>query len=182
MADLLLRPLAESDLDAVQALTGEAASGFNWSGHRTMQALRQRFDRDGYLGLEDGWLVISDATSAVLGTVGWNAVEWSRPPYSRAWNLGITVAPAERGRGVGIAAHVLLAEYLFLTTSVRRVEAVTNAANLAERSALTKAGFSPEGVLRKAEFRFGDWHDLHMFSLLRDEWTVKRQVPPPDAT
>jgi RimJ/RimL family protein N-acetyltransferase len=68
----------------------------------------------------------------------------------------------------------LLADYLFLTTSVRRVEAVTNAANLPEQRALSKAGFTREGVLRQAEFRFGDWHDLHMFSLLRDEWAARR--------
>jgi RimJ/RimL family protein N-acetyltransferase len=125
---LVLRPLTETDLPEVHALSGEAASGFNWSGHRTEQALRERFDRDGYIGPEDGWLVISDGIGAVLGTVGWRAVEWSRPPYSRAWSLGITVAPEERGRGVGTAAHGLVADYLFSTTSVNRVEAVTNAA------------------------------------------------------
>lgn len=171
---LLLRPLTEPDLDAVHALADEAASGFNWSGHRTKQSLRERFERDGYIGPDDGWLVISDATEAVLGTVGWKAVEWSRPPYSRAWSLGITVAPAERRRGVGTAAHVLLADYLFLTTSVKRVEAVTNAGNVPEQRALAKAGFTQEGVLRQAEFRFGDWHDLYMFSLLRAEWAAQR--------
>lgn len=170
---LLLRPLTEADLVEVHALSGEAASGFNWSGHRTQQALRERFDRDGYVGPEDGWLIISDGTDAVLGTVGWRAVEWSRPPYSRAWNLGITVAPQERGRGVGTAAHRLLADYLFLTTSVNRLEAVTNAANVAEQRALTSAGFTREGVLRQAEFWSGDWHDLHMFSLLRREWATR---------
>jgi RimJ/RimL family protein N-acetyltransferase len=171
---LSLRPLTEDDLVLVEALSGEAASGWNWSGHRTKQALRERFDRDGYIGPEDGWLVISDDADRVLGTVGWRAVEWSRPPYSRAWNLGITIAPEHRGQGVGTAAHGLIVDYLFMTTSVNRVEAVTNAANLPEQRALRTAGFTLEGVLRQAEFRFGGWHDLHMFSMLREEWASKR--------
>lgn len=81
------------------------------------------------------------------------------------------MAPGQRRRGVGTRAQLLLCDYLFSTTSVNRVEAVTNAANVAEQHALHAAGFTKEGVLRQAEFRAGAWHDLVMFSRLRTEWS-----------
>ncbi len=60
-----------------------------------------------------------------------------------------------------------VAEYLFATTNVNRVEASTDVDNLAEQRALEKAGFPREGVLRGAQFRSGAHHDL--FSRLRDD-------------
>ena len=47
------------------------------------------------------------------------------------------------------------------------VEASTDITNGAERRALEKAGFTCDGVLRKAQWRNGDWHDLVVFSKLR---------------
>ena len=50
-----------------------------------------------------------------------------------------------------------------------RVEASTDITNSAELRALEKAGFTREGVLRKAQWRNGDWHDLVVYSKLRGE-------------
>ncbi len=58
---------------------------------------------------------------------------------------------------------------MFRTTAVQRVEASTDLENLAEHRALEKAGFQREGVLRRAQFRAGDWHDLVVYSVLRGE-------------
>jgi aminoglycoside 6'-N-acetyltransferase len=50
-----------------------------------------------------------------------------------------------------------------------RVEAQTDVTNLAEQRALEKAGFTREGVLRKAQWRGGAYHDLVVYSKLRGE-------------
>lgn len=169
---IALRPVRAADLGALDQLGSPAASGFNWSGYRSQVSLQQRFEKDGYLAAEDGWLIIvSGDDDEFLGSVGWRAINWSTPPYSRAWSIGITVAPPHRQCGVGTRAQQLLCDYLFSTTSINRVEAVTNAANVAEQHALRAAGFTQEGVLRQAEFRVGAWHDLVMFSRLRSEWS-----------
>jgi RimJ/RimL family protein N-acetyltransferase len=159
------------DLPVISELGMREASGFNWSGFRAEASLRKRFEEDGYLGPEDGWLVASVDDGPCLASVGWRAVNWSTPPYSRAWNIGLTVHPDHRRQGIGTRAQELLCDYLFETTGVMRVEATTNAANVAEQRALKGAGFSFEGVIRQAEFLLGRWHDLHMFSRLRSEWT-----------
>ena len=66
-------------------------------------------------------------------------------------------------------AQELLAGYLFSVYPIMRVEASTDITNRAEQRALEKAGFTREGVLRKAQWRNGDWHDLVVYSKLRGE-------------
>lgn len=177
LRNLALRPLRETDLPVLHQLGSRDASGWNWSGHRSEVALRRRFDEDGYLGAEDGWMVAVGGDGPCLASVGWRAVNWASPPYSRAWNIGITVHPDHRRRGIGTRAQQLLCDYLFETTSVNRVEAVTNAGNTAEQRALEAAGFAYEGTIRQAEFRFGRWHDIQMFSRLRSEWASRSPDP-----
>ena len=65
----------------------------------------------------------------------------------------------------------MLCRYLFTHTAIHRIEASTQPDNAAERRALRKIGIKEEGVLRGAEFRDGDWHDIVFFGLLRGEQT-----------
>lgn len=81
--------------------------------------------------------------------------------------------PERRNRGYGSAAQRALAEYLFATTLIERVEASTDVDNVAEQRALEKAGFAREGVLRHAQFRDGQWRDVVLYSVLRAEVFVQ---------
>jgi RimJ/RimL family protein N-acetyltransferase len=81
--------------------------------------------------------------------------------------VGISLFPEHRGRGHGSRAQRLLGDYLFATRLIERVEAATDVENVAEQRALEKAGFSREGVLRHAQYRYGQWRDIVLFSRLR---------------
>jgi RimJ/RimL family protein N-acetyltransferase len=107
--------------------------------------------------------------SVPLGTVEYHRVAYGPNPQSRAWMIGIDLRPESRGRGYGAEAQRLLADWLFETTTVNRVEAQTDIENVAEARSLAKAGFTREGVLRGAQFRAGAFHDLVVFSRLRTE-------------
>jgi RimJ/RimL family protein N-acetyltransferase len=52
---------------------------------------------------------------------------------------------------------------------VHRLEAGTDADNLAEQKALERIGFIREGILREVAFRDGAWRDCVLYSLLRDQ-------------
>ena len=54
-------------------------------------------------------------------------------------------------------------------TPIERVEASTDVENVPEQRALERAGFTREGVLRRAQWRAGDWHDVVLYSKLRGE-------------
>ena len=104
-----------------------------------------------------------------LGTVAYRKVGYGPPPDSDAWQLGIDLAAEARGRGYGTEAQRLLADWLFSTTPVNRVEAATDIANVAEQRSLEKAGYVREGVLRGSQFRAGAYHDLVFYSRLRSD-------------
>jgi RimJ/RimL family protein N-acetyltransferase len=112
----------------------------------------------------------SDGTP--VGRVEWHAERYGPNRGSRAWNIGISLMPAQRGRGYGTQAQRLLAAYLFQTTDAMRVEAGTDVENIAEQRALEKAGFAREGVLRSAQFRGGTYHDMVMYSRVRTDSTT----------
>ena len=97
------------------------------------------------------------------------AVFHGPPPSNRVYNIGIDIDPAHRRRGYGAEAQALLARYLFDTYTVERVEASTDIENIPEQRALERAGFTREGVLRRAQWRAGDWHDVVLYSKLRGE-------------
>jgi RimJ/RimL family protein N-acetyltransferase len=112
-------------------------------------------------------VVALDHDESCIGDVSWRAVPTG--PASTCWNIGIVLLPEFRGKGYGTAAQKLLADYLFATTTANRVEAETDAENIAEQRALQKAGFLREGIRRGSQFREGRWRDMLMYGRLRDD-------------
>ena len=104
-----------------------------------------------------------------IGTVQYHQVRYGGNAESSGWMIGIDLLPEARGQGYGAEAQRLLADFLFETTSVNRVEAQSDVENVAEARALEKAGFTREGVLRGAQFRAGAYHDLLIFSRIRSD-------------
>jgi RimJ/RimL family protein N-acetyltransferase len=103
----------------------------------------------------------------IIGTLSWHAVHYGPTVGSRAWSMGIALAPQWRGQGWGSLAQRLLADHLL--ASAHRVEASTDVDNVAEQRSLEKAGFHREGILRGAQMRAdGRHHDLVMYARTRD--------------
>jgi RimJ/RimL family protein N-acetyltransferase len=138
---------------------------FGWT---PTNAFARRFAADGMLSEDHGNLVVEVAGETV-GDVSWFAVHHGPPPHGRALNIGIALLAEHRGKGYGTHAQRLLVDHLFATTRVERLEASTDVTNLAEQRALTKAGFTREGVLRHSQWRAGAFHDNVLFSRLRGD-------------
>jgi ribosomal-protein-alanine N-acetyltransferase len=164
--DVRLRPLQESDLGFLCRFDVEPGLiGNNWYGFRDANRQRRRFEADGWLGDEDGKLIVA-VHDEIVGFVGWTPSGFLAGRYRE---IGVALLPEWRGRGVGTRAQLLLCRYLFAHTAVHRIEARTQPENEAEQRALLKIGFRQDGVLRGAEFRDGSWRDVVVFGLLRDE-------------
>jgi RimJ/RimL family protein N-acetyltransferase len=91
-------------------------------------------------------------------------------PAGDLLEIGFTLIPSERGKGYGPEAVVILVDYLFLARDLVRVQATTDLRNVASQKVLEKAGFTREGVVRKSMFLRGQWRDLLLYSILREEW------------
>jgi RimJ/RimL family protein N-acetyltransferase len=59
---------------------------------------------------------------------------------------------------------------MFLTLTASELQATTNAENIASQKVLQKVGFQKEGTIRKRFYVRGEWQDLTIFSILREEW------------
>ena len=117
----------------------------------------------------NGGLLMVVAGDEPIGTVTWRRASYGPTLESACWNVGVVRVPAGRGRGIGGIAQRLLADHLFATTEVNRIEASTDVTNVPEQRALEKAGFVREGVLRGAQFRAGAHHDMVGYSRLRSD-------------
>ncbi|WP_152364545.1 GNAT family N-acetyltransferase [Microlunatus speluncae] len=167
MADdeVTLRPIEETDLSFLQQMISdpENAGSFMWQGFRDPREWRSRWQAGGLIG-DSGGVVLVTAGGEQAGCISWDRHHW----FGRdCWSLGIELARARRGRGIGTRAHRLLVDYLFAQTLVHRIEAYTETDNIAERRALEKSGFTLEGTLRDAGFRDGQWRDGVLYSRCR---------------
>ena len=91
-------------------------------------------------------------------------------PYGKMLEIGYALVPSERGKGYCTEATQLMLDYLFLSKDIDRIQATTHVGNVASQKVLEKGGFKREGTLRKAIQSRGEWTDLVIFSILREEW------------
>ena len=167
-----LRPVERSDLDVLAKWTNDPVhnSEYNFFGFQFAGQLEEEFNKNGLLDARGGALVIVELeTDEVMGSIGYFQTPYGPNRESQVYNLGITLSPDHRGKGYGTEAQRLFAAYLFSSYAIMRVQASTDVENIAEQRALEKAGFIREGVMRKAQWRAGEWHDLVMYSKLRGD-------------
>jgi RimJ/RimL family protein N-acetyltransferase len=164
---LTLRLAAEGDLPLLERLTQDpgVAGEFAWVGWRDLSRFRKGWADSRLVG-DDGGVLMVCREQERLGYVSWYRFDVAA---SYCWSIGIALLPEVRGRGYGTQAHRLLTRYLFAHTAVHRIEAATEAGNVAEQRALEKAGFTREGVMRGIFWRDGAWRDGVLYSLQRTD-------------
>jgi RimJ/RimL family protein N-acetyltransferase len=166
--NVILRPVRLSEVPILsQWINDESNDSFTNFGLIYERAFEKGFNENGLVSPKSGVLMIENYEGKLVGNVGYNQISRSPNGASFAFSIGIIVVLDYRKQGYGTEAQKLLTEYLFSTFPIMRVEAETDAGNEAERRALEKAGFELEGVLRKAQWRNGSWHDLAMYSRIR---------------
>ena len=85
--------------------------------------------------------------------------------------FGVTIgAPDLWGQGLGTDAVNAVVDFCFGELRMERVWLDTDAENRRAQAAYGKAGFVVEGTLRHAWFGDGEYGDLVLMALLRDEW------------
>lgn len=86
------------------------------------------------------------------------------------FEIGYYMILSERKKGYCTEAVKLFVDFLFLKQAIERIQATTDNRNIASQRVLEKTGFSKEGILRKGLFMKGEWVDISLFSILREEW------------
>lgn len=173
-----LRPVAESDLDVMVRFATEpdAVGEFEWGGFSDPTVTRRRWEQDRLLADDSSFLAVVLDDHTFIGYVVWRdaAAGGTRGAPKRRvqiprYAIGIALLPEYRGKGYGTDAQKQLVDYLFATTPAYRIEASTEAGNVAEQRSLERVGFRREGLQRAAGYRNGQWVDGVLYGILRDD-------------
>jgi RimJ/RimL family protein N-acetyltransferase len=102
--------------------------------------------------------------------IGWISFFYAPHPMGKTLEIGYSMIPSERGRGYCSEAAQIIVDYLFLSKEAPLVQATTHIRNKPSQRVLEKVGFKREGIMRKRFFIRGEWTDIVLFSILREEW------------
>jgi len=78
-------------------------------------------------------------------------------------------------RGFGVEAGKLISYYGVDVLGLRRIEAKVYAYNRLSMNSLLRHGFRQEGILRKAGYCGGEYWDVYVFGILKDEIEEERK-------
>ena len=94
----------------------------------------------------------------------------------------VIIDKASQGQGLGTDALNCLIDFGFGELRLERVYLHVFDYNARARRSYEKAGFQTDAILRNARFHRGRHHDVHLMSILRDDWLAlerRRAWDPP---
>jgi len=166
-----LRALSRNDLPRVWAFNNdlgvELAGGGDPPLPQSLERLQAEFDQGAAKGGRDGASFAIEVNGLVIGSCGLFNVNET----DRTCELGIGIGDKEYwGRGYGRETIALLADYAFRLRNWRKVWLRVQGNNERAIRAYRACGFVEEGRQRAHVWSAGDYDDLVLLGLLRDEW------------
>nr|WP_170424252.1 GNAT family protein [Ruegeria arenilitoris] len=118
------------------------------------------------------WFVIETVAGETVGLAGLDSIS----NINRDAVVAVFVDKATRRSGVGIRAAALLMDLGFRQLGLNRITSYYRADNHNSRDLVAKIGCQIEGTMRQAWFAEGQFHDMVVVGILRDDWMVHREV------
>jgi aminoglycoside 6'-N-acetyltransferase len=178
---VLLRPIRDEDWSKFEEW-GQSRDAL-WGPFQRFQMdhlplLREAYQQTKLLQRQSGVLLIEAVQDQqVVGYVSYTMLGFPDTdlPYPEI-GFGVPEIDA-RGRGYATEAVQLLVDYLFRGYPVERIAGFTDCENVPAQRVMGQAGFQREGVLRRAMFRDGQWHNIAVYAVLRHERVLEDEAP-----
>jgi ribosomal-protein-alanine N-acetyltransferase len=169
---LILRRLAHGDAGDifVYASDPEVSRYTTWKPHQSMHDTLAFLNPvlEAYAKGEIApWAVVHKADRKVIGTCGF--VSWF-PRHARA-EIAYAIGRSYWNQGLTTEAARAVVAFGFHRMQLNRIEARCEIPNVASARVMEKLGMSLEGILRQHMFAKGQYVDLKLYSILRQEWT-----------
>ena len=166
MSGVLLRPWILEDIEALVAGRERDPGSFWSTGDEMRERLRKQIERNPSLA-DGGFLSLAiENDGQLIGDIQARAPKHGFPPG--VCEIGITLFPDVRGRGIGRQVVTLFTERLF-EEGMNRVQASTAVDNLAMRRVLELVGYEFEGVLRSFAPSDDGREDYAMYAAIRPD-------------
>lgn len=163
-----LRLVRQSDMDELFNLNTELKRRGDHFPIRTFSepAFKKNFSETGFWGNEFYGMLITDKSDRMIGRIQ----VWKSFTHFDCYEVGyIIFDPIDWGKGYMSEAVNLMVPYIFDLLPIARIQATTPIDNTGSQKVIEKCGFTYEGILRKAAFHRGEYVDVKMFSILREE-------------
>jgi len=118
-----------------------------------------------------GWIIQRDG--APCGSLTLEGLTGAQRRAKWGWYIGDAEA---RGRGAGRAAQALGLDQAFGDYGLQKVWSEIRAENETALRAQAGAGFRREGYLRRHAFKHGQFRDVALMSILKEEWAARRPM------
>ena len=169
--DLLLRPMRMKDAEDIYAYSSdeEVARYVLWDAHSSLRDTRAfiRYIRRLYReGLPSSWAIEHKASHKVIGSIGFMWV--SRE--NRSAEAGYSLSRAYWNHGYATQALSAVLRAGFTDLKLNRIEAQHDVRNPASGRVMEKCGMRREGVLRSRIVNKGEYVDVALWAILRDEF------------
>lgn len=103
----------------------------------------------------------------LIGATGLRNVNF----IARSATFGLVIGDVNRhGQGYGTEATRLVLKFAFQELNLNRVDLSVVGSNWRAIRVYQKCGFVPEGCLRQAVYRHGQYEDEYRFAILREDW------------
>ncbi len=121
------------------------------------------------------WAIcLADAPDRAIGSCGFHSTNKN----FRSIEIGYDLCPSQWGNGYAFEAVRQMLDCCFssdIPFHVNRVSATTNLESHKSIALLRRLGFSEEGVLRQYGFWKNQFHDIRLFSFLREDWEAREK-------
>lgn len=165
---LQLRPIQAADLGTLYPKLNnlEHRGSYYPFGLFSEPKFRRDFEETGFWDRDEGMLLMIDAHGEIVGEIEFFLIQNYLVGYELSYLL---FGKEHSGKGYATEAVRLLSEYLFARGRINRLQLNIHPDNEPSRRVAEKAGYTYEGLMRGCWFHSGQYHDLEIWSLLRDE-------------
>lgn len=117
-------------------------------------------------GKNNGYVCAILWEGALVGTIGYNHIEWD----SRSSTLGYWLSQTHQGQGIVTRCCRTLIDYAFQEFKLNKVTIMVATENHKSRSIPERLGFQYDGILREAQWLYDHYIDHAIYSMLAREW------------
>ena len=176
---LLLRRIAAADLEDVYDYAHDPRTSeyLLWSPHETRFFTRNYLQ---YLGKAyakgdfHDFAVVLKESGKMIGTAGYTTID---EKHRRA-EIGYVLHPDFWGKGIAAEAAEALLAFGFREMRLHRIEAHYMVENTRSRRVMEKCGMHFEGVLQGSMFVKGEYRDIGICAILREEYDATHPQTP----
>jgi len=165
---VILRTVSPDEVDQIyELITDINKKGLYW--HLQIPPLnkfREEYRETGFWSHDEGRMLILSHEGDYVGEI----LYFKGLDYQSGYEVGYELFDMKyAGQGYMTEALMLFCAYMFAVWPINRLQVNVMSQNIASIRVVEKCGFTYEGTMRQATFHNGVYHDLKLYSILREE-------------